>query len=151
SQAIRAVYGQWVPWLVLMDRSWTSAHLRRIFPPDKLDLREVAWETYIVFCAPYDNVLEVLEREYAAAIERLGERVHNRPHLADPDERLGEHLMLFYGRGKLGNDPRTGLVGRFFELARESIRGRAIHFIGESLSENEGEVSPAIIQRFTAL
>jgi hypothetical protein len=154
SLAIRAVYGQWFPWLVLLDRAWVAGQLARIFPTNAegAQLRDAGWETYIGFCAPYDNVLEVLEDEYAGAVERLGAvtRVGHR-HLADPDERLAEHLMLFYGRGKLPLEPTTGLLGRFFERAPGRIRGRAIEFIGRSLRDNKGDVPPAVIQRFTAL
>lgn len=154
SLAIRAVYGQWFPWLVLLDRAWVAGQVARIFPTaaEGAQLRDAAWETYIVFCAPYDNVLEVLEGEYARAVERFGAFTRvGRRHLADPDERLAEHLMLFYGRGKLPLEPPTGLLGRFFERAPGRIRGRAIEFIGRSLRDNKGDVPPAVIRRFTTL
>jgi hypothetical protein len=151
SFAIRAVYGQWFPWLVLLDPTWASTQLARIFPPERPDLRAVAWETYMVFCPPYDNVLEVLESEYAAAVERLGAERHDRRHLADPEERLAEHLMLFYGRGKLGADPSAGLIGRFFEGAPRRVRGRAIQFIGESLRDEKRAIPAVVTERFVAL
>lgn len=153
SLAIRAVYGQWFPWLVLLDRAWAADQVDRIFPaaPEGSELRDAAWETYIVFCAPYDNVFGVLEGEYARAVEKMGAVARDRRHLADPDERLAEHLMLFYGRGKLALDPPTGLLGRFFEKAPGRVRGRAIEFIGRSLRDNKGDIPPAVIQRFTAL
>jgi hypothetical protein len=153
SLAIRAVYGQWFPWLVLLDRAWAADQVDSIFPtaPEWSDLRDAAWETYIVFCAPYDNVFGVLEGEYGRAVEKMGAVARDRRHLADPDERLAEHLMLFYGRGKLTLDPPTGLLGRFFEKAPGRVRGRAIEFIGRSLRDNKGDIPLAVIQRFTAL
>lgn len=152
SLAIRAVYGQWFPWLVLLDRPWAASQVPRIFPEDDPERWDVAWETYVVFCAPYDNVFEVLEGEYAKAVERLGtDAPGGRRHLADPEERLAEHLMLMYGRGKLALEPPTDLLGRFFEKAPGRVRGRAIEFIGRSLHDNKGDIPPAIIQRFEAL
>jgi hypothetical protein len=150
SLAIRAVYGQWLPRIVLLDRGWTSAQLSRIFPPEQPELRDVAWETYTVFCPPYDNVFEVLESEYAAAVGRLGRPVGGDRRVADPEECLAEHLMLLYGRGKLGADPLRGLVERFFEEAPGRIRGRAIQFIGRSLRENKTKIPVAVIRRFVA-
>jgi hypothetical protein len=42
---IRSVYGQWLPWLILMDRAWTEQNLERIFPEDEslAELRDAAW------------------------------------------------------------------------------------------------------------
>jgi hypothetical protein len=152
SLAIRAVYGQWFPWLVLLDRPWAGSQVARVFPEEDPERRDVAWETYVVFCAPYDNVFEVLEGEYAKAVERLGTGARGgRRHLADPEERLAEHLMLMYGRGKLALEPPTGLLGRFFEKAPGRVRGRAIEFIGRRLRDNKGDIPPAVIQRFGAL
>src|SRR5260221_10835827 len=34
SAAIRSVYGQWFPWLVLLDPNWARASVARIFPAD---------------------------------------------------------------------------------------------------------------------
>jgi hypothetical protein len=152
SLAIRAVYGQWFPWLVLLDRPWAGSQVPRIFPEGDPERRDVAWETYVVFCPPYDNVFEVLEGEYRKAVERLGASTPGgRRHLHDPEERLAEHLMVLYGLGKLDPDPSNGLVGRFFDKASDRLRGHAIEFIGRSLRELHEEVPPAVIQRFTAL
>lgn len=151
SLAIRAIYGQWFPWLVLLDRPWAASQVTRIFAAEDIERRDAAWETYVVFCAPYDNILEVLEAEYAKAIERIGAASRDRRHLADPDGQLAEHLMIFYGRGKLGPDPSSGLVGRFFEMAPGRLRGGAIEFIARSLREDKRDIPPAVIERFTAL
>jgi hypothetical protein len=152
SLAIRAVYGQWLPWLVLLDRAWAAAKTPRIFPADRTDFRDAAWETYIVFCKPYDNVFEVLEEEYSKTVERLGDTVRTtRRHLGDPDEQLAEHLMVFFGRGKLPLHEPHGLLGRFFEKAPGPVRGRAIEFIGRSLRDHAGEIPSAVLQRFSAL
>ena len=44
--AIRAVYGQWFPWLVLLDEAWVKDRLGLIFPtnPDGRALHNTAWE-----------------------------------------------------------------------------------------------------------
>jgi hypothetical protein len=85
-------------------------------------------------------------------VERLGDTVGSvRRHLGDPDAHLAEHLMVFFGRGKVPLHAPSGLLGRFFEKAPGPIRGRAIEFIGRSLLEEKGQVPTAVLQRFSAL
>lgn len=61
------------------------------------DFHDVAWETCLVYCPPYESVVDVLREEYAGAVEQLGEAVSKRRYIgADPKERLGEHLMVLY-------------------------------------------------------
>src|SRR6266511_540172 len=71
--AIRAVYGWWFPWLVLLDTEWSRSRLPKIFPCEEVlqNLRNAAWNTYIIFCAAYDNVFDVLRDEYAQALDRV--------------------------------------------------------------------------------
>lgn len=153
SLAIRSVYGQWFPWLVLLDRAWAVAQAGAIFPaaPERAELRDAAWETYVVFCAPYDNVFPVLEGQYAKAIERIGSLSQDRRHLADPEEQLAEHLMVFYWRGRLTLEEPGSSLGRFYEKAPDRLRAKAVRFVGRSLRETKGEVPPEIIERLTRL
>ena len=152
SLAIRSIYGQWFPWLVLLDREWADEHVGRIFPSesDLAQFRDVAWETYIAFCAPYDSVLTVLRDQYAHAIERIGSLSPAR-RLADPEQRLAEHLMVFYWRGKLALAEPAGLLERFYQRAPDLLRAHAIQFIGRSLSETQGALEPEIAQRLRVL
>ena len=62
SLAIRAVYGQWVPWLLFLDNNWTRTNIDSIFSRDGslADYRHVAWYTYIIYCPPYDEVFDIL-------------------------------------------------------------------------------------------
>src|SRR6266852_4485316 len=74
SLAIRSVYGQWLPWLVLLDRQWVIQNMTRIFPTEEplRKLRNAAWESYIIFCTPFDNVFDILQAEYSYVVERIG-------------------------------------------------------------------------------
>jgi len=153
SLAIRAVYGQWFPWLVLLDFRWAASRVTKIFPlEEKLrDFRDAAWETYIIFCKPYDNVYDLLREEYFRAIERIGIASSERRHIADPDERLAEHLMIYYWLGKINLDEPGGLLERFYEGASEPLRSHAIEFVGRSLQQTKGKVSKNAISRLQAL
>lgn len=151
SLAIRAVYGQWFPWLVLLDPEWARAQMSRIFPqdPESTAFFEAAWNTYIVFCHPYDNVWEILRPFYRMAVNRIGVRHNTTRWLADPDEKLAEHLMAFYRRGKLSlDDP---LLVDFWKKAPDDLRAHALMFVGQSLKHTEGDISEETLKRLVNL
>jgi len=153
SLAVRAIYGQWFPWLILLDKSWAKDSMGRIFPsgdPEKR-YRDAAWETYIFFCSPYDEVFEVLRDQYAAAIERLDASREERRQLGDPDDRLAEHLMTFYWRGKLNFGDPDGILSEFWRKVPDPIRGHALSYIGRSLDQWKDTVPPQPLQRLKAL
>jgi hypothetical protein len=156
SLAIRSVYGQWFPWLLLIDPGWAEANRSQVYPQDDTELARwsAAWDAYVVFCRPFDAVFAALRDTYRLAITRLGQR--HRPDqkatLRDPDRSLAEHLMVLYGRGQI---PQTqdSLLALFFETAPVEIRAYAIEFVGRSLSdEPPGTTLPSdVVQRFMAL
>ncbi|MEW6724485.1 MAG: hypothetical protein AB1331_06145 [Bacillota bacterium] len=151
SLAIRAVYGQWFPWLVLLDSEWARDSAARIFPIGQGEeaLLEAAWNTYVTFCRPYDNVLDILREQYRHAVERIGCRRDDTRWLANPDERLAEHLMVFYWRGKLSlEDP---LLTAFWENATDALRGHALGYVGHALEQTSGEIPAEVLDRLTQL
>jgi len=151
SPAIRAVYGQWFPWLVLLDSKWARDNATRIFPigQGKEALLDAAWNTYVTFCKPYDNVLDILREQYRYAVERIGCYRDDTRWLANPDERLAEHLMVFYWRGKLSLE--GPLLTAFWEKAPDGLRGYAIKFVGRALKQTEGYIPAEILDRFKQL
>lgn len=151
--AIRAVYGQWFPWLVLLDPHWAAQSVTRIFPTEETlrELRDAAWETYITFCAPYDNAFDLLREEYRRAVERIGTASGERQRLTDPDRRLAEHLMTLYWRGKLSLDEPDGLLMRFYAKASDSLCSHALAFVGRSLHRTEEEVASQILDGLKVL
>ena len=153
SLAIRAVYGQWLPWLASLDRDWTVKNIIKIFPPGETlqNMRNAAWEAYIIFCPPYDNVFELLREEYSHAIELLGSFSKEKQYLADPESRLAEHLISFYWRGKLLLDEENGLLDRFYKRASDKVRGYAFDFIGRTLETEKDAIASEIIERLKTL
>jgi len=136
SMAIRAVYGQWLPWLVLLDEEWARANLGKIFPEDLnlLALRESVWDTYVVVNKAYANLLELLHDQYVWAIDRMGSESRIKGHLGDPDTAVASHLMVYYWQGRLDLDDSDGLLARLYARAPDSVRGHAIQFIGRALA-----------------
>jgi hypothetical protein len=153
SLAIRAVYGVWMPWLIELDKEWVTNNLFRIFPPqdDLRPLRDAAWETYIIFNRPWDNTFHVLRDEYARAIELIGKSSIERRHGEEPDRHLAEHLIVLFGRGRLGLNTEGSLLDRFFKTAPDDFREHALSFIGRSLINAEVVIPSEVVERFQSL
>lgn len=153
SLAIRAIYGKWLPWLILVDPRWVRENILKIFPTQK-SLRsyyDVTWETYIIFCNIYDNVYSVLKKQYENAIESLGENHANKNRLGDPDVHLTEHLMTLYWRGFFQIDDSENIFSKFWNQATSKLKSHAIKFIGRSLYKTQTDIPPLVLQRLKIL
>lgn len=150
SVAVRAVYGEYLPWLGLIDEGWVRAHRHDIFPAssEHISLRDAAWKTYICWCQPYDPMFDLLRTEYAAAIERVpsggGRDLSNSD---EADQKLGEHLVTFHWRGQL---PQA-LLERWFEVVNDELAAHSMEFVGRALQNTEGDVTPEVLQRIRDL
>jgi hypothetical protein len=153
SVAIRSVYGQWFPWIVLIDPRWAADKVAKVFPSQEAlrDFRSAAWNTYIIFCGPYDNVFDILREEYRHAVEEIGRTSRDKHQIADPEERLAEHLMTLYWRGKLHLDDSAGLLALFYSKASDSLCGHAFEFVGRSLHNTKDTVPSNILDRLQNL
>ena len=151
--AIRAVYGQWFPWLLLLDKDWARANAERIFPSGQEDrsLWDAAWGTYIKFCQAYDGVLEILYPKYRDAIDRLAEEVELSNEAREGGQRLAEHLMVFYWRGKIDLKQPESLLRQFWAKAPSGIRGKAFEYVGRSLYNTKGPVPAETLERLKEL
>ena len=153
ARSVRAVYGRFFPWLTLLDLEWATASVTKIFPTEETqwDLHNAAWETYVIFCPVYDSVFDVLREEYSRAVNHVSTELKESRYHPDPDERLAEHLMALYWRGKLDLDKPGGILERFYSKASDTLRGDALKFIGHSLGNTEGAVAPQVMERLKAL
>ena len=150
SLTVRAVYGKWLPWLILLDEGWVAVNIARILPPapELVGLRDAAWNTYIGWCPPFDPVYDVLQHEYEAAVERVpsngsvGFASDERA-----DAKLGEHLATLFWRGHL----QPPLLERWFELADDDLAGRVMNFLGRALRNTEGDIDPEVLPRIRQL
>jgi hypothetical protein len=94
SLSIRAVYGQWLSWLVYADAQWLAQNMERIFPhdPGLEKYRDAAWRAYIEHTVYSDDLFRVFKSEYRAAVDRS----LRAPAQAPPDSstrRLADHLI----------------------------------------------------------
>lgn len=139
SRAIRAVYGQWLPWLALMDAHWVELALDTLFPldPQLAAYYDAAWDSYITMNRLYQSVFDLASRQYARAVEQLGRERESETKLYEAPERfVAEHVLVAYLRGWIEIDER-GLVARLFAAGTEEIRAHALEFVGRVLGEDE--------------
>jgi hypothetical protein len=138
SLAIRSVYGQWLSSLIFLDKKWVTDNLSEIMPRDEnlAEYRKVAWETYIDFNNPYNDVLDILRGEFLISIEELGKHPKLKSHHpVSPEDRLAQHLSVYYWRGKL--DIKSDLIVTFYNKASDEIAARAMESLGRGLGEIE--------------
>jgi hypothetical protein len=150
SHAVRAVYGRWLPWLILIDREWTSSHLPAIFPEgiEGSDYADTAWSTYVTWCPPYDSAFGVLRLLYESAIDRVpSNRKAGSLRKASVDAKLGEHLATFYWRGIVDQS----VLGRFFGRADDELAASVLAFVGRALLNTSGDLSASIRDRLQEL
>jgi hypothetical protein len=143
------VYGQWFPWLVLLDLDWAVANAGRIFPSEgaAIDYWYAAWNTYLKFNPPYNNIAAVLSTQYAAAVSKLDTVQKEQKEGGEAARELAQHVVVLYGRGQLEG---SSLLGDFFAHAPDWLRAAAISHIGWSLGQG-GEIPTDVIQRFESL
>lgn len=152
SLAVRAVYGDHLPWLILLDKAWVRENLAKIFPKEenRINLQKAAWGTYI-FNEPYDNAFELLQEEYKHAVESLGtESVYDNSHLTHPDKRLVYHLIRLYLRGKLDLEDPQSLFNLFYQTAPEDLRAYVFSSLGRDFQQAEF-VPPEILEKVKGL
>jgi hypothetical protein len=146
SLAVRGVFGRWLPWLYLIDPTWTRAHLPQLLPRgnEQRALRNAAWSSYLLYTGGvYNQMLELLSDEYAFAIDRIGKEHFGGGNEKEVEPQLADHLMVFYLRGLLPLEDELGLLQRFYRTAPEGTRGHALGFIGRTLTNDNSPALPA--------
>ena len=150
SVAVRAVYGKWLPWLILLDERWVADNIARILPPapEFAMLRDVAWNTYVGWCPPFDSVYDALQHQYEAAVARVpSEGTVDLAGDERADAKLGEHLVTLHWRGCL----QPALLERWFERADDELAARVMDFLGRALNNTEEDIDPQVLQRIQEL
>ena len=153
SDRVRRIYGEYLPWLMLLDRSWVEHLLPRMLPDDPTltYLRDAAWETYLIRCEPYDAAFELLEGYYRAAVARLEPDQPETREARAAQEALGLHLISFYIRGKLPLDGQDSTLWHFFGRAPATPRADVIGTIGHDLRSASAQFDADTISRLRAL
>jgi hypothetical protein len=151
SLAVRSVYGQYFPWLALIDEEWSLQQLDAIFPEDddSKPYWDAAWWTYVAFCQPYDRMVVVLRGKYLASLRRLDETPQEVA-FAVPGHKLVEHIIVYYLRGLIELDDEL-LLSLFSAGTPVEVRSYAIEFGGRVLQTSTDEQAERWMPRLVAL
>lgn len=153
SSAIRSIYGQWFPWLALLDNSWAKERISTIFTPKEpfQSLGKIAWDTYLLYCPAFDDVFTLLRNLYKNSADQLRESKYSERGHRDPVEKFAEHLMIYYWRGKVDNESEDSPFRSFWENAPPMLRGAALEFIGRSIINTKDEIPHDIVELLVRL
>ncbi len=153
SLAVRSVYGQWFPWLVLLDKKWAQESAAKIFPTDDSHIahRNAAWHTYLAFCAPYTEVYDLLKEQYLFAANNLVNVSETERAVHETNKRLAEHLITYYWRGKLELDDSESSLSVFYEKASDSLRAHVMAYIGRPLEKTKEAIEDEVLDRLRSL
>jgi hypothetical protein len=150
---IRSVYGRHLTSLAGLDWDWLRANVSRILPEGAEDPARftAAWESFVCFNPPNTTLLPVLTPAYRRAVSQIGRQggMMHRPEL--PDDRLAEHLMVYYWLGSLEFGSADGLLEAFYATVPDKLRGHAMWFVGTSVSHWDEGAPPQIFDRLGKL
>ncbi len=160
----RAAYGWFIGLLYWIDKKWLENHATEIF-----DLRQIerepataygwaAWNSFLQYNHPHKELYGILAEQFSYAVDHVANLEEPEEDPYGPVDRLGEHLMVLYGRGDLGelsSGTDQQIVERFLTTASRPVRSRAVEFVGKSLrhegKEPAEELPEAVQNRFMKL
>lgn len=151
-----AVIGSRIGLIYWIDKQWLADNTARLFPLE--EMKEMpfvpaawaAWNAFLVWGSAHIEFYRLFKTQFAYVVEQAANVELGEGDREEPMRRLGEHLMLLYGRGELGLDADNGLLRQFIEKGNPDVRRHAIGFVGQSL-EGDGQVPSDIIERFMEL
>lgn len=152
TQTSRAVYGQWIPQLILIDEKWMRDNVDQIFPkdPELLPLRESAWDTFLLYSALYGPVFDVLKKVYEEEVKKLSEPESDNKGDYSPKARLVEHLITLYVWGKV-DLKKKGMMDTLFNKAMPELKAKAIDFVGRRQTGKSATDDKTILDKYIKL
>jgi hypothetical protein len=151
--AIRSIYGRLLTSIAILDLDWLQTSVDRILPPGQDDPPRfnAAWESFIGFNQPHPRLLSVLMPAYQRAVRQIADTSQTKRRGVSPEDRLAEHLMVYYWLGKLSVGGEDRLLDGFYGMASDGLRGHAMWFVGTSISKWNDEAPPEIFERLRDL
>ena len=148
-----AIIGSRIGVINWIDPTWLPQNADHLFDLEHVEETPAnafgwaAWNAFLVWVRPHIVFYRAFKKQFRYAVRQAGlveidTQEHHQPML-----RLGEHLMVLYGRGQLAL--REEVLQDFLSTARVSIRRHAIGFVGSRFGHEE--VPSAVVERFTVL
>jgi hypothetical protein len=148
SPAIRAVYGQWFPWLNNLDNEWGSTNAALIFGDITTRLGAASWNAYLLYSRLYSDAFKALRPTYLQALNLLVTTQRTAMNEVRSATRFGEHLLMLTGWGAIGWGDSDGLLRDFLTNAGTTTVAHSLEFVGRSLREYRDKTPPETLMRF---
>jgi hypothetical protein len=151
-----AVIGSYIGLIYWIDRNWFGANADRLFYLEGIAESPLiaqgwaAWNAFLVWVRPHIEFYSLFREQFAYAVGQSAQVNLTEQTSEQPMYRLGEHLMILYGRGQLGLDDDGGLLRCFLADAHPNVRRHAVGFVGQSL-EGDETLPEEIVSRFQEL
>lgn len=154
-ETIRAVYGQYFPYLIECDPEWARSNVDAIFPVDAsvTHLRLAAWNSYLIHNQAYRSAYDLLEDRYRAAVFDLAGATPGSTesrYKLELRHALASHVLQLY-MTSAGDSLDGSLVDLFFTQAPPDLRTHLIETIGFDLLDEEAEPSTRALARLREL
>lgn len=147
SVAIRAVYGQWFPWIWDSNKKWTEVNINKIFSADRYG--DAAWGAYLTLNQVFNDVFKFLEPVFRQRLVQLEQHKELKNSRFDSRQHFSNHLMVAYWRGLVDLE-EGGIIREFFNTADVHYRAEALRFVGFEARKGP-EVDPVIKERLIKL
>ena len=148
-----AIIGSRIGVINWIDARWLAENTDRLFDLERVEESPAnafgwaAWNAFLVWVSPHIVFYRAFKKQFHYAVRQAGVVEIDKQEHHQPMFRLGEHLMLLYGRGQLAL--REEVLQDFLSTARAPIRRHAIGFVGSSFGHEE--VPSGVVERFMAL
>jgi len=144
SPAIRAVIGSYLTQVYFMSEEWTKKNLNAIFPSSQEfdQYWSAAWNGYLIGSNINKALFRHLVPQYQRGLKKLSQPKEKS--LADPSERLAQHVMVAYLNGLTDFGHENHILDLFYENAPDGLRAQAIFWLSKVL-ENEKQKGKSTI------
>lgn len=151
-----SIIGSRIGVIYWIDRDWLEANADALFDLQGIERSPLAaegwaaWNAFLVWVRPHVEFYRRFKQQFAYAVGQTATIQSTDRSREQSMNRLGEHLMILYGRGQLDFENDGKLLHRFIETATPEIRRHAIEFVGRSLKGDE-QLPEDVLQRFMSL
>ena len=153
SPGVHSVFGELLPILHYLDRAWVTDHLPEIFPGEERmdEYWRAAWNSYISFNQPYNDVYHLLRDQYRRAAAELTTVPESSHPWARTGESLADHLMVAYWRGLEELGDANGLLTLFYLNASDDVRAHAVWYLWRAIEDVKPTSDSEVWQRLRTL
>lgn len=106
-----------------------------------------AWDAYLNYVHPYDNVFKSIAKQYLKAVKQLEKKPSKDNHLENREKNLVNHIIQFYWRGLIELHDKNEILKQFFDNASDYLKQHVWFYVGRSFSEAENKIPNTIVER----